>query len=1028
MIQNRRLAATFTFLLFLPSLLHSAPPSTKPVEGLRDNTPSTYALTNARVVIAVGKTIDRATIVVRDHVVLGVGKDVRIPEEARIIDMAGRTIYPGIIDAFREATVDTAILKKGAPHWNPNVRPQLNMADQFAADKALNKELRRQGIVARLVAPSGGVIKGTSAVVSTGDEPNSHGVLNRAVAQHIRLTVSRGRDRKQFPNSPMGAVALARQAFYDADWHQKAWTAYRADSTLSRPEQNDALDALGGWLDGNGLMIADTSNELFVLRADGFAREFGLNLAIRGSGNEYRRIDAVRATGRSVIVPVNFPKPPNVATPESAMNVTLESLMHWDIAPENPGRLDRAGIRIALTSHGLPDAGKYLDAVRKAIDRGLDADSALRAMTETPATLFDVDEQLGTIETGKLASFVVADGDLFDKKTKVLETWVAGKRFEVKPQFKSDPRGNWSFGVKGQASGLVLKIDGQPGKLSGTIRRSKSKSKDETKLDKVGLHDARLSCVFNAEKFGLEGAAQLSAVLDESDEPTLIGYVVWPDGRQAEFVASRSAAKPEPDESKPDKDAKEEISKEASFAINYPMGAFGRTTKPEQSELVVKGATIWTCGPAGVVEDAMLLVRGGKIVAVGKDIAVPKGTRVVDVSGSHVTPGIIDCHSHMATDGGVNESTQAVTAEVRIGDFVDADDIAIYRQLAGGVTCANILHGSANPIGGQNQVIKFRWGALPEQLKFARAPQGIKFALGENVKQSNWGDDYTTRYPQTRMGVEQIMRDEFQAAREYQKRRADWKKNHRGLPPRRDLELDAISEILHGTRWIHCHSYRQDEILALIRVLDDFDVTIGSFQHILEGYKVADAMAKHGATGSAFSDWWAYKFEVYDAIPYNGALMHHAGVNVSFNSDDRELARHLNHEAAKAVKYGGIEPAEALKFVTLNPAIQLRIDTHVGSLEAGKDADFVVWSGSPLSVFSRCQQTWVDGRKYFDLGEDQELRTQVANMRTTLIQKILASGEAMRKPGEGDNDPASLWPRHDEFCHHHDHDDDHDEE
>jgi N-acetylglucosamine-6-phosphate deacetylase len=274
------------------------------------------------------------------------------------------------------------------------------------------------------------------------------------------------------------------------------------------------------------------------------------------------------------------------------------------------------------------------------------------------------------------------------------------------------------------------------------------------------------------------------------------------------------------------------------------------------------------------------------------------------------------------------------------------------------------------------------------------------------------------------MGVEQLIRDAFAAAREYAARQKAWEQDRRGLPPRRDLELDALVEVLEGRRWIHCHSYRQDEILALIRILDEQGVTIGTFQHILEGYKVADALRKHGAMGSAFSDWWAYKLEVFDAIPYAGALMHQQGVVVSFNSDDAELGRHLNQEAAKAVKYGGVPPEEALKFVTLNPARQLRIDQYVGSLEPGKHADFVVWSGPPLSNFTRCEQTWIDGRKYFDRVEDIAARKTLQEMRNTLIQKVLASGEEMRPEGEGDGDPAALWPREDLFCHGHQHDED----
>jgi N-acetylglucosamine-6-phosphate deacetylase len=299
-------------------------------------------------------------------------------------------------------------------------------------------------------------------------------------------------------------------------------------------------------------------------------------------------------------------------------------------------------------------------------------------------------------------------------------------------------------------------------------------------------------------------------------------------------------------------------------------------------------------------------------------------------------------------------------------------------------------------------------------MKDSAAPPGIKFALGENVTRAN--SRASNRYPRTRMGVEQIMRDAFHAADDYRKEWDRWRRTHDGLPPRRDLELEALAEVLAGDRWVHCHSYRQDEILALLRTLDSFGIQIGTFQHILEGYKVADEMAKHGAMGSAFSDWWAYKFEVYDAIPYAGALMHRAGVVVSFNSDDRELARHLNHEAAKAVKYGGVPPAEALKFVTLNPARQLRIDQHVGSLESGKDADLVVWSGPPLSILSRCEQTWIDGRKYFDRTDDQRAREEALDRRNVLVQKILASGETMRSTAESPENEEALWPREDEFC------------
>jgi N-acetylglucosamine-6-phosphate deacetylase len=362
---------------------------------------------------------------------------------------------------------------------------------------------------------------------------------------------------------------------------------------------------------------------------------------------------------------------------------------------------------------------------------------------------------------------------------------------------------------------------------------------------------------------------------------------------------------------------------------------------------------------------------------------------------------------------------------VRIGDFIDHTDITVYRQLAGGVTTANILHGSANPIGGQNQVVKFRWGDPMDGFRFKDAPLGIKFALGENVKRN------TSRYPNTRMGVEQLLRDQFLAAREYAVAHRRWSAGQRDtLPPRVDLQLQTLVEIQDGKRWIHCHSYRQDEIMATLDVLDEFGIRIGSLQHILEGYKVADRMAEHGAMASSFADWWAYKFEVYDAIPYNGVLMHNRGIVVSYNSDDAEMGRHLNTEAGKAIKYGGVAPTEALKFVTLNPAKQLRIEDRVGSIEVGKDADLVVWSGPPMSTTSRCEQTWIDGRPMFRLEDEAKLRARDEAWRNQLIQELLdgkpksdsekPSEDSKNKTLSGDLvmelEEEDRWLRYDEFC------------
>lgn len=491
---------------------------------------------------------------------------------------------------------------------------------------------------------------------------------------------------------------------------------------------------------------------------------------------------------------------------------------------------------------------------------------------------------------------------------------------------------------------------------------------------------------------------------------------VWVDGRnyhvqpakESEKEAKKDAAgdKEKEAKAKAEKQKKEAELKELQEKRVARSPLEGRGPITNSPAVFVSGATIWTCSARGVLENASLLIREGKVYSINPPgLSSEMKAVFIDGTNLHITPGLIDCHSHTAILGAVNEPTLPSTAMCRIGDVVNSETKNIYEQLAGGLTTANLLHGSANPIGGQNQVIKLRDGASPEELKFQGVPPGIKFALGENVKQSNWGEKNVTRFPQTRMGVRTFYVNRFTAAQQYVQRWEDYRKNG-GLPPRRDLELEAIGEIIAGQRLIHCHSYRQDEILAFLRTMESFKVRVGTLQHVLEGYKVADEIAAHGAGASCFADWWAYKFEVYDAIPYAGSLMRARGVTVSFNSDSSDLARRLNTEAAKAVKYGGTPEVEALKFVTLNPAKQLGIDQRVGSLEPGKDADFVIWSGSPLDSRSVVLQTWIEGKKYFDRTLAAERFAALAKERADLIAKAkqllrLAGGGGEGAGGDG---------------------------
>jgi len=428
--------------------------------------------------------------------------------------------------------------------------------------------------------------------------------------------------------------------------------------------------------------------------------------------------------------------------------------------------------------------------------------------------------------------------------------------------------------------------------------------------------------------------------------------------------------------------------------------------------LLIRNATILTASH-GTIERGDILIKDGKIAAVGANLKAPADSQIIDGTGQFVMPGIIDCHSHIAIDGDVNEGSVSVSSMVNIVDVLNSDDISIYRDLAGGVTVANVLHGSANSIGGQTVVIKLRWGQPAEKLLFEGALPGIKFALGENPKRSNFRAD-PPRYPVTRMGVEETIRGAFTEARDYKKSWDDYNKRTAAgeknlVAPRRDLKLDPLVEVLEGKRYVHAHCYREDEILMLLRVAKEFGFKVQTFQHVLEGYKVADEIAAAGTGASTFSDWWAYKVEAYDAVPYNAALMTRRGVVVSINSDDAAEATHLNQEAAKSIHYGGLTHDEALKLVTLNPAMQLGIDKRVGSIDVGKDADLVIYNHDPMSAYAVVQKTLIDGRIYFDKDKDILGRPALEQERKDLLAKAKKDSEkkdsekkeeATPKPGD----------------------------
>jgi imidazolonepropionase-like amidohydrolase len=968
-------------ILFL-SILSILTAQVGPAKALHRNPPRAWALTNATVHASPGKTIEDGTVVMRDGIITAVGAKVKIPKQATIIDMDGKHIYAGFIESW----LDVKTVKKDTSlqaNWNSNMRAYLKGADLFHPKEKSLKELHGLGFTTAHVTPKGGIFQGSSGLVQLGQIPK---VLSNNVAQVVEYAAG-GWGAKEYPTSLLGAIAFIRQGFLDADWYSKSQAILAKYPDGNEPIQADrSLEELSNAKRNRQPFVFRTGNELYIDRSSNIAEEFELNLWIMGNGYEYRRIEEMPAS--FMIVPLNFPAKPEVADPQNALQYSTEQLKHWDMAPDNAAKLADAGFQFALTSAELKDKKDFRKNLSRAVNRGLDESAALAALTTNPAKEFGQAKRLGKVAPGFIANLVVTDGNYFDKKSKVQSVWIDGNEYEVAPDPLVDAVGDWTLIEGSNSWTLSVKADG------GSLNVDEKK----LKLANYKLDQDRISFSVNADTILQKGVTRFKGTITGGKAT---GYVFYPDGSSSGWTAVLDSVKAE----KGKKSKKESAS---NLSLVFPEGAYGLDGDvPNPRTILINDATIWTSGPKGVLKEWDILFQDGKVKKIARNISLPRGNAlVINGKGKHVTPGLIDAHSHMAGES-INEGFQNVTAEVRMRDVIDPNDVAMYRALAGGLTTINLLHGSANPIGGQNVVMKLRWGSFSNDLILKHAPQGIKFALGENVKRKrSYG-----RYPETRMGVEQVIRDAFTAARDYQKTWDTYKKDVKlqrsSMPPRRDLELDAMVEIMEGKRLVHSHSYRQDEILMLTRIAEDFGFRMATFQHVLEGYKVAERLAEHGAGASTFSDWWAYKYEVVDAIPYNGTLMTNAGVTVSFNSDSDELARRMNLEAAKAVKYGGLDEAEALKFVTINPAKQLKIEKHVGSLELGKDADFVVWSGHPLSTYSICEQTWLDGKQYFSLEQDQYYRERDSKVRNDLIQKILQApdngGKKMKPKGRRGN-------------------------
>ena len=963
-----------------------------PQSAPSDQRPGIFAFTNATIYTDYKTRIEGATLLIRDGIVEVCGLKATLPGDAVVIDCSGKNIYPAFIDLYatgyglpaqpaRQGPVGrgqqtSTSGTKGAFAWNEALKPEFSAAENFSVDAKTAEELRKLGFGAVLTHQADGISRGTGTFVSLGSDPEQEVILSTTASHH--LSSRKGTSTQSYPSSLMGCIALIRQTYLDGQW-------YRQEG--HKVEKNLSLEA---WNNIQGLpQIFEASDKLDILRIAAIGREFNVKYLVKTNGDEYQRIEEVKASGQSLIVPLAFPENYEVKDPFEALDVSLKDLKHWELAPSNPGRLEAAGIPFALTSEGMKDRKKFWEYLRKAIEYGLSEQTALQALTYNPASFIGMYAPtgmpgIGSLEPGKIANFIITSGDLFQKETKIYENWVQGKPMEVNTPgyFDASPDrlGDYSLQVGQDTYGLSIRRKAEM--LDAQIIKPDS---SKVKATLVATANGMMTLSFQPDTLN-KGTVALSGTAGSREWS---GRGTLPDGSwinwRAAFVKTAG----------PDKPTKQNpvVAPEVGDII-FPFIAFGNKKKPVAEAVLIRNATVWTGEKEGVLENADVLISGGKIKKIGRRLLVQDNATIIDGTGKYLTAGIIDEHSHIAASRGINEGTQESSAEVRIADVIDSEDNDIYRQLAGGVTTSHILHGSANPIGGQTQLIKLRWGVAPEDLKFRNWPGYIKFALGENVKQSNWTG--TNRYPQTRMGVEQTYVDYFTRAEEYGKLKKS------GKPYRKDLELEALLEIIESKRFITCHSYVQSEITMMMRVAERFKFRVNTFTHILEGYKVADKMAKHGVGGSTFSDWWAYKYEVYEAIPYNAKMMADQGVTVAINSDDAEMARRLNQEAAKSVLYGGMKEQDAWKMVTINPAKLLRVDDRVGSIKEGKDADLVLWNDNPLSIYAKAEKTWVDGVRYFDREEDAKMQEWVRKERARIIQKILESpkgNEGRERPG-----------------------------
>jgi imidazolonepropionase-like amidohydrolase len=823
------------------------------------------AIKNARVVVAPGQSIEKASVVLRNGLIEDVGAQLEIPRDAEAIDGSGLIVYAGFIDGRstiglpdtkrtpEQQRLDEGVkpdfTREAPPHMEEanrkGLRPDLDAAELFQATDEAARKAHAGGFTVARVAAADEFLSGRTALVTLSGAPRRRALLRGTVALQAGFkTYPLG-----YPSTTMGTIAHLRQMFYDGRHYAQSWASWKPGTP--RPALDPTLEAIQPALRGEMPVSFTADTDRDILRALAIAEEFGLKVEISGGEQAWKVTGPLKLRSAPVLLSLKLPKDPEKkkdAEPEPArLQGERKRLREQDI--DCARTLHEKKVRFCFASTGLAAPGDALPNIATMVEHGLPADAALAALTTTPAKLFGIETTHGTIEKGKTANLTVLSAPLGDRKARVRYLVADGHKFEYE-------------------------------------------------------------------------------------------------------------AKP-PEEKKKEEEKKEDATPPAAdYSVELDADRVPKTTTG--GNVVLRNATILTVSAAGTVEGGSIFVREGRIAAVGRTVDAPEGIPVIDATGLTIMPGTIDCHSHIAMEGGLNESTQTITPEVRVRDCLTGQDVELYRAAAAGVTAANILHGSANAIGGQNATIKLKYGKTPSELLFPGAPRGVKFALGENPTQANFAGNAGKRFPNSRMGVEASIRRAFVEARDYEQAL------RRDPATRRDLRLDALQGILQGEILVHCHCYRADEIVMILETARANGFKISTLQHVLEGYRVAPEILAAGAGASTFSDWWSYKIEAYEAIPYNAALMTRAGILTSINSDLPHQIRHLNVEAAKTVKYGGLSEQEALAQLTINPAKQLGIDRLAGSIEVGKHADLALFNGHPLSPYSRCVMTLIDGEVVFE--------------------------------------------------------------